>query len=38
MITKTEIEEKWKTQLACEFKPAWIEAESQPDEKLEFTK
>ena len=28
----------WKNALACGFKPAWIEAESQPDEKLEFTK
>ena len=28
----------WKTALECGFKPFWVEAESQPDEKLEFTK
>ena len=28
----------WKTALECGFRPFWVEAESQPDEKLEFTK
>ena len=28
----------WKTALECGFKPFWVEAESQPDEKLEFVK
>ena len=28
----------WKTALECGFKPFWVEAESQPDEKMEFTK
>ena len=28
----------WKTALECGFKPFWVEAESQPDEKTEFAK
>ena len=28
----------WKTALECGFKPFWVEAESQPDEKTEFVK
>lgn len=28
----------WKTALECGFKPFWVEAESQPDEKIEFVK
>ena len=28
----------WKTALECGFKPFWVEAESQPNEKTEFVK